>query len=399
MIPAAAQPAPTAPAARLKVLHLITRLIVGGAQDNTLLTVEKRRCDRYCVHVAGNPNGEWAARARQVADAFHPLPNLVNPISPRSDSAALYDIVQLLRRERYDVVHTHSSKAGILGRVAARLAGVPVVVHTMHGPTGLHDLMPRWKRGVFELAERIAGRCTDHMIAVSESGRRHVVELGLVDAARTRTIYSGIDLDRLDGAWDPEPVRRELELDAGAEVVVFVGRLDAAKAPGLLVAAFAEVARQRPRAVLVMVGDGDLAPALRGQIAELELGDRVRLLGTRHDVPAILRLADVFALSSMYEGVGRALTEAMLLGVPVVAPRIYGIPEVVHHGETGLLYPRGDADAHARAIGEVLADPATARRLGDAGRRLTRRLFDGDAMVRAIEAVYEELVAEERRRR
>ncbi len=384
---------PAASPSRIKVLHLITRLIVGGAQDNTLLTVEKRRRDRYCVHVAGNPSGEWAERARQVADGFHPLANLFNPISPRRDSAALYDIVQLLRRERFDVVHTHSSKAGVLGRLAARIAGVPAIVHTMHGPTGLHDLMPPWKRRVFEFAERVAGRCTDHMIAVSETTRRQIVALGLVDAERTRTIYSGIDVERLDGVWDPQRVRAELSLAPGAKVVVFVGRLDAAKAPHILVSAFAEVARSHPEAVLVLVGAGDLEPRLRAQIAELRIDAKVRLLGTRHDVPAILRVADVFALSSLWEGVGRALTEAMLVGVPVVAPEIFGIPEVVHHGETGLLYPRGRADALARAILDLLDRPAEARRLADNGRRLTRRMFDGETMVRAIEALYEELLA------
>ncbi|KAB2911475.1 MAG: glycosyltransferase family 4 protein [Kofleriaceae bacterium] len=378
---------------RVKVLHLITRLIVGGAQDNTLLTVEKHRRDRYCVHVAGNPAGEWTERARLVADAFHPLPNLVNPISPGRDSAALAEMVRLMRRERFDVVHTHSSKAGVLGRLAARLAGVPAVVHTMHGPTGMHDLMSPWKRRVFEAAERVAGRCTDHMIAVSDITRRHVTELGLVPRERTSTIYSGIDFARLDGAWDTARVRAELSLPAAGRVVVFVGRLDDAKAPNVLVSAFARTLQRHPDATLVIVGEGDLEGSLRAQIAQLGIGDRVRMLGTRHDVPAILRVADVFALSSLWEGVGRALTEAMLLGVPVVAPDIYGIPEVVHHEKSGLLFPRGDVASLASAMSRLLADPTLAGQLASNGRALTRRMFDGDAMVRAIEALYEELLA------
>jgi glycosyltransferase involved in cell wall biosynthesis len=381
------------PANRRKVLHLITRLIVGGAQDNTLLTVEKHRRDRYCVHVAGNPSGEWAERAARVADAFHPLPNLINPIAPTSDSAALVDMVRLMRRERYDVVHTHSSKAGVLGRVAARIAGVPAVVHTMHGPTGMHDLMNPWKRRVFEAAERIAGRYTHHMIAVSDITRRHITNLGLVSAERTSTIYSGIDFDRLDGAWDADAVRAELAIPSSWKVVAFVGRLDDAKAPDVLVRAFAQVVRKRPETALIMAGEGDLEASLRAQITELGVANNVFLLGTRHDVPAILRLANVFALSSLWEGVGRALTEAMLLGVPVVAPDIYGIPEIVHHGETGRLFPRGDANALAGHLQALLTDEALARRLGENGRALTRRLFDGDAMVRSIESVYEDLLS------
>lgn len=377
---------------RIKVLHLITRLIVGGAQDNTLLTVEKHRRDRFRVHVAGNPSGEWADRARRVADVFHPLPNLVNPISPRRDTTALFDILRLLRREHFDIVHTHSSKAGILGRLAARMARVPAIVHTVHGPTGLHDGMPRWKQLVFQTAERVAGRCTDQMIAVSDATRRHVVELGLSEAVRTRTIYSGIDLARLDGAWDPLAIRHELALSADTKLIVFVGRLDAAKTPDVLVSAFAHVAHMRDDVHLVLVGDGELAGRLRTQIVRLRIDARVHLLGTRHDVPAILRAADVFALSSQYEGVGRALTEAMLLGVPVVAPAIYGIPEVVRHGETGLLFRRGDVAALARSLLDLLDHPERARQLGLAGRELTRRTFDGDSMVREIESVYDEIL-------
>jgi len=381
------------PARKVKVLHLITRLIVGGAQDNTLVTVARHDRARYEVHVAGNPAGEWRARAEQVADAFHPLPELVNPIAPRRDAAALLAILRLIRRERFDVVHTHSSKAGILGRVAARAAGVPAVVHTMHGP-GIHDQMPRWKQHVFRAAELVAGRCTDALVAVSDSNRVQATTQFRIPEARAHTIYSGIDLAHLDAPADLERARAAVAAPPGWSVVMFVGRLDDAKAVHHLVAAFAHVAAARPHTVLALVGSGPDEPALRRQVAELGLAAHVRFLGTRADVPALLRLADVFALSSLWEGIGRAMTEAMLLGVPVVAPRIYGIPEVVHDGETGLLYPRGDTAALAAHILALLADPSLARRLGDSGRRLTRARFDADAMVRGLEALYDRLLAE-----
>lgn len=379
--------------ARVKVLHLITRLIVGGAQDNTLMTAARHDRDRYIVHVAGNPSGEWAGRAAEVADTFHPLPNLVNPISPRRDTAALADILRLIRRERYHVVHTHSSKAGMLGRLAARIAGVPAIVHTMHGP-GIHDFMPPVQRRIYVTAERLAARCTDALIAVSDSNRRQAMTMFGVPAARTKTIYSGIDLSKLDRAWDVERARADIALPAAWQIVLFVGRLDDAKAPHLLIEAFAKVLRVLPATALVLVGSGDHEAGMRRQIAELGIGDHVRFMGTRDDVPAFLGLADVFALSSLWEGVGRAMTEAMLLGVPVVAPEIYGIPEIIRHDETGLLYPRGDTGALASRVVDLLTRPDHAKRLGDEGRRLTRRLFDGDTMVRAIEGIYEELLAE-----
>lgn len=378
---------------RVKVLHVITRLIVGGAQDNTLLTVAKHRRDRFIVHVAGNPGGEWSPRAAEVADAFHPLPDLVNPISPRRDGAALLSLVRLIRHERYEVVHTHSSKAGILGRIAAKIAGVPAIVHTMHGP-GIHDFMPPMKRRIYVAAERLAARCTDVIVAVSESNRRQAMTMFGMSGMRARTIYSGIDLSKLDRAWDLEQARADLALPAGWQIVLFVGRLDDAKAPHLLLEAFSRVLGAHPDTALVLVGSGDHEPAMRRQVAALDIGYHVRFMGTRDDVPAFLRLADVFALSSLWEGVGRAMTEAMLLGIPVVAPEIYGIPEIVRHRDTGLLYPRGDVEALAAGIVDLLAHPEEAKRLGENGRRLTRHIFDGDAMVRAIEEIYEQLLAE-----
>lgn len=377
---------------RRKVLHLITRLIVGGAQDNTLITVAKHRRDRYEVHVAGNPNGYWADRAATVADRFHPLPDLVNPVSPRRDAATLAALVRLFRRERYDIVHTHSSKAGVLGRVAAKIAGVPAVIHTMHGP-GIHEFMRPMQRRIYELAERAVVPCTDFIIAVSEANRRQATDRFGIAPSRARTVYSGIDLTALDRPADTVRARRDVGVPDGWKIVLFVGRLDDAKAPHLLVSAFEQVVRARPDTALVLVGSGEFDEQVAQQIRELGLREHVRMMGTRDDVPAFLAIADVFALSSLWEGVGRAMTEAMLYGVPVVVPAIYGIPEIVHDRETGILYPRGDVGALAAGILELLGDPELARRIGDRGRALTRRIFDADAMVRSIEDVYEQLLA------
>jgi glycosyltransferase involved in cell wall biosynthesis len=384
---------PPAPARRIKVLHLITRLIVGGAQDNTLVTVARHDRRRYEVHVAGNPAGEWRSRAEEVADAFHPLPDLVNPISPRRDPAALLAILRLLRRERFDVVHTHSSKAGVLGRLAARAAHVPAIVHTMHGP-GIHDYMPRWKQRAYLVGELAAARCGDAVIAVCEANRRQAIERFGVAPQRAVTIYSGIDLRRLDGPHDLAAARAALGAPEGAKVVLFVGRLDDAKALHLLLAAFADVVAARPDTVLALVGDGPDELALRTLADDLRIANRVRFLGSRDDVPAFLRLADVFALSSLWEGIGRAMTEAMLMGVPVVVPAISGIPEVVRHDETGLLYPRGDVVALSAGLQRLLATPAEARRLGERARMETRARFEADDMVRSIEGVYDRLLAE-----
>ncbi len=379
-------------AARVKVLHVITRLIVGGAQDNTLLTVEGHDRSRYEVHVASNASGEWGERARRVADAFVDMPDLVNPISPRHDLRALWQLVTLMRRERYAVVHTHSSKAGVLGRIAARIAGVPCVIHTVHG-FSFHPFMPPWQRRLFETLERGLERVTDATITVSELNRREAVGMGILREKRSQTVYSGIAFAPLDVPLDRAALRAALDLPADAPTVVNVGRLDTLKDPHRMLDAFAQVRAEVPGAVLLMVGDGPLMPGLAARVATEGTAASVRLLGSRADVADLLRISDVFALSTKLEGLGRAMTEAMLVGVPPVVPAIYGIPEIVHDDETGVLYPVGDAAALARGITGLLGDPARRARLGENARALTRRLFDAATMIEKIEEIYEHALA------
>lgn len=373
----------------MKIAHVITRLIVGGAQDNTLLTVERHDREKYEVHVISNASGAWGDRAKEVADVYHDLPDLVNPISPVHDLRALVKLVAIMRRERYDIVHTHSSKAGVLGRIAARLAGVPCVVHTIHG-FSFHPFMPRWKRTLFEGIERSLDQRTDATITVSEINRQEAISLGVIREVTSRTIYSGIDFSGLDAPFDEAGLREELNLPVGTPTVINVGRVDELKDPLGMIDAFALLLPHVPNAVLLMVGDGPLFQTLREKVAAEGLANHVRLLGSRADVAALLRLAHVFALSTKLEGLGRAMTEAMLVGVPPVVPNIYGIPEIVHHDQTGWLYAVSDMPALASGIVTLLQDPVQRTRLGAAAKALTRTTFGVNEMVRHIEALYDE---------
>ncbi|MEM8810792.1 MAG: glycosyltransferase, partial [Cyanobacteria bacterium P01_G01_bin.38] len=283
---------------RIKVLHLITRLAVGGAQDNTLLTVKNHDRTRFESHLAANPDDEWLPRAKETSDVFHPLPNLVRPIHPLKDIRALFDIVALLRREKFDVVHTHSSKAGILGRIAARITGIRVIVHTIHG-FPFHDFMSPLKRGFYIALERGLQSFADFYITVCELNRQQATELGLVKAERSQTVYSGISFAKLDRPSDLTATRQGLEIPEGWQTIVMVGRLDQQKAPYYLVEAFAQVVRVCPNTLLLLVGEGELRSQLETQIQQLNLTAQVRLLGSREDVPEILKIADIFALSSL----------------------------------------------------------------------------------------------------
>ncbi len=376
-----------------KVLHLITRLAVGGAQDNTLLTVENHNRDIYTVHLAANPSDSWLNRAQEVADTFHPLPSLIRSINPIKDLQALLDIINLLRREQFDIVHTHSSKAGILGRIAARIVGVPVVVHTIHG-FAFHDFMSPLKRQFYITLELSLRAFADFYITVCELNRTQAIELDLIDFENSQTVYSGISFTKLDRPADLETTRLELNIPEGWQTIVMVGRLDEQKAPYYLIDAFAKVVQHCPETLLILVGEGELQPQLEAQTQKLGIENNVKFLGSREDVPEILKIADIFALSSLWEGLGRAMTEAMLLGKPVVVPNIYGIPETVHHGETGLLFSAKDVNQLASHLIHLLQNPQERERLGHNAKQLTRKLFDANIMVQKIEKFYEKLLSQ-----
>lgn len=374
---------------RTKVLHLITLSVIGGAQDNTFGTCELHDRSRYEVHLACNPHGQWIDRATQAVERLHPLPNLQTPPSLKRDLQALWDLVRLLRRERFDIVHTHTAKAGFLGRLACWLCRVPVVIHTYHA-FPFHEHMSRAKHALFRGIERLARPMTDYIFTLSELDRRAGSAHGILEWEKSATAYTGIDFAKLDAAAAPEITRANLGIPEGWQVVLQVGRMEPQKAPKLLVEAFAEVVRQHPQTMLLLAGDGELRGEVEATIARHGLADHVRILGFRQDVPDLLRVADVFAFSSLWEAMGRAMVEAMLAGRAVVVPAIYGIPEVVRHDETGWLYEVGRVDQLAAGISHLLAHPEARARLGEAAQALTRRLFDLRNMVRKIEAVYRE---------
>lgn len=387
----AAQPAMR----RLKVLHLITRLTPGGAQDNTLVTCELHDRSRFEVHVASNPDGSLLDRAKKACDGrFHPLQHLVHPLHPLHDARALLELVALLRRERFDLVHGHSSKAGFLGRIAAMITRTPFVF-TYHG-FPFHEFMPAWKRNFYIGLERLVRPGARHYITLSERDRRTAVELGMVREQSSTAVYTGIDFQKVDAVLGQPPADplAALGIPANGRRVVLVGRLDPQKAPQLMVEAFAELRARFPDAQLVLVGDGELRGLVEQRVGELGLGTAVHLLGYRRDVLEILMHCDVFAFSSLWEAMGRSMLEAMLVARPVVAPAIYGIPEVVDDGVTGRLYSVGNTGELAERIAWCFSNPDEAAAMGRRAQARIRGMFDAGLMVRRIEDIYARVLAD-----
>ena len=376
----------------VSVAHIITKLELGGAQQNTLFTVSHLDPRRFRpILITGEP-GMLDDEARGLSGVeFHQVPSLVRPIQPAADLRALLGLTRLLRRLRPTIVHTHSSKAGILGRWAARLAGVSIIIHSIHGfgfTPGQQPLLQRLLIGL----ERATGRFTTRLIAVSDANRRLGMRLGLFPAERCTVIRSGIDLTRFrQTRLDVEEKKRELGAGPGRPVVGMIAPLKPQKAPLDFVRVAALVHKVRPEAQFLLIGDGELRSEVEAAAQRQGLGDSFRLLGWRRDIAEILRCLDVFVLTSRWEGLPRVYLEALASGVPVVGTNVDGAAEVVHEGVNGYLVEPGDVGRMAKEVLGLLADAEQARRMGRQGQSLSKE-FDIHAMVRRQEDEYERLI-------
>ena len=380
----------------LRVLHVITRMIVGGAQENTMLSCALMDPAHVTSTLITGPEtgveGELHSEARARGVPLLIEPSLVRRLSPWHDLKATFRLGRTIRKGHYDVVHTHSSKAGIVGRIAARLAGVPVIVHTTHG-WGFNKSQPRHIYWLYVHLERMCVRMSNTIVVVGTPNRDEGLALGIGRPEQYRLIRSGIELDAYrDAAINREQARARLGLPADAFVIGSVGRLSEQKAPLDLLSAFATVAAAHPHARLVYVGDGPLRRELEAAIAAAGLTGRVVLTGLRRDVPELLRAFDVFALASRWEGLPRVFPQAMAAGLPIVATRVDGAPDAVTPGENGWLVPVGDMPAMAARLCELAADPATARRMGEAGLARVDE-FSVQRMVDALARLYAELAS------
>ena len=379
-------------AKRPRIVHLITRLDLGGAQQNTLYCVRHHDRTRFDVALWAGEGGRLDAEARSIRDAdVKLLPWLRHPVSPARDAAAVVRLAGMLAG--VDLLHTHSSKAGIVGRAAARLAGVPAVVHTVHG-WSFNDTQPRSTRSAYVALERLAATKTDLLLCVSESDRETGAERGIGEAERYRILRSGIDPSLYAAAGEVrESVRLELGFGPGTILAGSVGNLKAQKAPLDFVEAARRAHARDPRLRFVFAGDGELRGEVERAISAASLGDVVRLLGWRDDVPQLLAALDLFVLTSRFEGLPRAALQAVAAGVPVVATDTGGIAEVIASGVSGVLVPVGDVEAAAQGILRLARDPAEGRRLAAAALARLGEEFDIRRMVRDLEDHYDGLLA------
>jgi glycosyltransferase involved in cell wall biosynthesis len=374
---------------RFRVAHVITRLELGGAQQNTLYCAEHHDRGRFEVALLAGQGGRLDPQALAIPAArVALLPWLAHRIAPLGDPLALLRLRSWLRRHDIDLVHTHSSKAGILGRFAARGAGVPAIVHTVHG-WSFNDTQPPASRRAFILLERLAARLTDRLIVVSASDRERGLRHRIGRPDQYRLIRSGIDIEHYGRpAVERAEMRRRLGLGPDQLLVGTISCLKPQKAPGDFVAAAAAAHARDERLRFVVVGDGHLASDVRRRIAEAGLEGMVQLLGWRDDVVELLHAMDVFLLTSLHEGLPRAVLQAMAAGVPVVATAVDGTPEVVRDGVTGLLIPPGRPEVAAERLLELVSDETLRHRLVRLARQALGREFEIEQMVTALDELY-----------
>jgi glycosyltransferase involved in cell wall biosynthesis len=379
------------------VLRVIARLNVGGPALHATLLTERLDPSRYeSLLVTGREaaaEGNYLTLYGKTSDGVVLIPSLGREIRGGQDLVAFTQLVRLMRTFRPDIVHTHTAKAGTLGRLAARWCRVPAVVHTYHGHV-LQGYFSPPKVRLFVAIERWLGRRTDMLLAVSDRVRHELLELGIGRPDRFHVLPLGLDLDGLLGAEARRgEFKRELGFTRGDFLVGIVARLVPIKAHQVFLRAATLLAGRVPRARFVVVGDGERRGELETSARALGLGERVRFVGWRRDLDRVYADLDVVVLTSRNEGSPVSLIEAMAAGRPVVATRVGGVPDLVDDGVNGVLVEVDDAEAIARAVETFAADAERGRAMGGAGRKRVYPAFSAARLIGDVDRLYQELGA------
>jgi len=385
---------------KIRVAHVITRMILGGAQENTLLTCRglHENPDYDVTLVTGpaiGPEGELLGEAERLGLRVIVVPQLRRAVDVRRDFASVRALRRLLRELRPHIVHTHSSKAGILGRYAAHAERVPIVVHTIHG-LPFHPYEKRWRNALYVWLERRAARWSDTIVCVADAMAEQAVAAGVADRAKFVTVYSGMETEPfLESAAHRAAMRGRLGYRDDEFVIGKVARLFELKGHEFVLDAATRIIAAHPNARFLFVGDGILRPQLEAQAERLGVRDRITFAGLvpASQVPSYISAMDALVHASLREGLARVLPQALLAGKPVVSFNVDGAREVVRPGETGWLVPPKSVDGLVAALCEAIGDPQRAAAMAARGRELCRERFTWQTMVAKLDRLYRGLLA------
>jgi glycosyltransferase involved in cell wall biosynthesis len=389
-----------------KIIHIITRLDKGGAAEDTLLTVLGIDKKKYVVQLFKGPTYEShmskeeqtsvladQKKAQQEGIKVFTIPFLIRRINLIYDLLAFLTLFIFFVKEKPTLVHTHTSKAGLLGRFAAKLARVPIVVHTPHGHVFWGYFGP-WKTRMFILLEKLSTRLTDRIVAVTNKEKEDYILYKIAREDKLAVINSGVDLEKIKELpfLERQKFKRELGIPEDILIVGMAGRLELVKGPEYLIEAAQYVLSEHPNVFFVFTGDGTRKPYLRQRSSELGITDKILFLGWRKDVTRVISIYDIFVFPSLNEGMGRVLVEAMALGKPIVASDVGGIPDLVTHGKNGFLVPPQNPGQLARFIQILLENKDRREKMGSEGREIALN-FKKEIMIVSIAKLYNDLLA------
>ena len=406
----------------MRVTHIITRLVIGGAQENTLSTIRGLRAKpgvevKLISGPTIGPEGSLENEARKIFGDdvsslaprrgegrgegstnnpdFRIVPELVRPVHPLKDFIALRKLEKILREQKPDIVHTHSGKAGILGRLAAKRAKVPVIIHHIHGPS-FGSFQGTLANFVFTAAEKYAARVTDHFFCSADAMTKLYLAVGIGKPEMFTRIFSGFNLEPFLNATNDLALRKQLGLDANHFVIGKIARIFKLKGHADLLAAFAKILPQVPHARLLFVGDGSLRGEIENQARELGIRDKIIFTGLvpPDEVARYVGIMDCVAHLSHREALSRALPQALAAGKPVVACDFDGADEICMENKTGFLVRTGNTGAAAKRLLQLANDAALRERLGHCGTQFVKENFSVEKMVADQYTVYQKLAAE-----
>jgi glycosyltransferase involved in cell wall biosynthesis len=387
-----------APPHRLKVLHTMTWLAPGGGADtNVLLSIRGQRASgHYELHFTTGPEIFHNEFAHEPELTIHYCPHLYRPIRPWKDLRSLWYYYRLMRRERFDIVHTHEAKASLIGRVAAWLAGVPVIIFGLHGVAYNDPAFGKRKRRLFIWLERLTVWPSEMIVSVSQSCLDHYRADGIGRKIESRVVYSGIDVARFEqnsrlSTTEREQERAALGYAPDDVVLLNVGRFTYGKAQRHTIEAFSRVKLHHPNLKLLLVGEGDLQDDCRQQVKQLGLEHDVRFYGFTENVPRVMALADIHVLTSLREGLPRVVVEASLCGLPTAAFDVEGLREILQHEVSGFIVPQLDVHGLAERIQQLVENPTLRTTFAQQAGTHARANWDYPIMVQQLDDIYRSL--------
>lgn len=378
---------------KIKVLHIITRFNIGGAQEVALSIITGLDKNKFDTVLISGPQDFDIDKKNKLDIAIIIIPDLVRKINPLRDLMALVRLYLFIKKNKFDIVHTHTSKAGILGRVAAKLAGVPIIFYTPHG--GIFDPIFCGSKALFLLSkiESLVASFTDKIITCSEHERRDFLEHKIATYDKYVTMYWGIrEQDSFLKTYDSSLKRRELNISDSDILIGSIARLVPQKGHLFCLEALRILVNSFPKAKLLIAGDGILKSDIEVKIKELDLSDNVIMIGCRSDVPEILACLDILLHASIWEGTPILIIEAMLMGKAIIATKVGGVPELIEDGVTGILVPPYDKEALVRAITTLINDKALAKKIGEAARRHAKEKLNFELMIKNITNLYNSFI-------